>query len=89
MGMALPITTDATLIVHAIDLEAGVIVLRDATGTLLVVEYQGTLTPILSPDQFTPAAAQHIATLAREEIAQHRDARARESQLAEAIAATN
>ena len=55
--MALSITTDATLIVHAIDLEAGVIVLRDATGTLLVVEYQGTLTPILSPDQFTPAAA--------------------------------
>ena len=68
------------------------------SGRIVVYVVQGWNMYDPTPDRMwrtcayfdTPAAAaQHIATLAREEIAQHRDARARESQLAEAIAATN
>ena len=57
MGMALPIATNETLTVHTIDVETGTLVLRDATGTLYVVAYQGTLEPILAPDRLTPTAA--------------------------------
>jgi hypothetical protein len=55
--MALPIATNDALTVHAIDAEAGVIVLRDADGTLHVVEYQGTLVPTPVPDRLAHTAA--------------------------------